>query len=157
MSSNEAPVHRDIARSPCIDFKRIVKFRCQICDLRFDTEDEYWEHTRYCTEEAIPLAESMVGRWVVYRTDRGTILGKVLDTVNRNRLWLFGAKAVRLEGGGMHLDIDQTYSAYPQEVEVLESEEEAKAVWDGMIVVYSEENRKAFLDNIRYMEEDDDE
>ena len=42
-------------------------------------------------------------------------------------------------------------------MEVLESEEEAKAVWDGMMEAYSEENRKAFLENIRYMEEDDDE
>ena len=40
---------------------------------------------------------------------------------------------------------------------VLESEEEAKAAWDEMMKMYSEENRKAFLDNIRYMEEDEDE
>ena len=120
----------DDAFAPIKRVEEVVYYLCPICGTRFGTVDRAQAHIEKCRAATETLARGIQGRMVHAVDDRGEVLGVVSGISCYNMVYVNGCRLRRFSPNHVVIHDEEFGDFYPQDLRVIESMEEFRAVWD---------------------------
>ena len=143
----------DVVRRPLVETTTRVTIRCPDCKSIFPNEAAYEAHNPRCNPGCQVIARSMVGKWIVHRGEGLIHIGRALPTNVYSRVWLMGMLFDwEDEDDTYTIDSEASRTYFVDEVEVLDTEDDVKAVWKEIMEVMSDVLWKSTVSNIEWME-----